>query len=541
MPAGVQTVNIPELLAHSCRAHPEKTYLYYQDQEISYGVFLDNIYRTANWFKRLGLEKGDRVCLILPNCPEFLYMWLGLSLIGGVAVPVNVAYKQQEAAFILRHSECCILAGTSETLRTVEELVPSLHHLQSVVHIGKGPAATAGVLEFSSFMDEEPRPDPTSEPSAKDVACIMYTSGTTGPPKGVMVTHFAYVSCGQGFTRWVELTEHDRLFTCLPLYHANAQYYSTMGSLAAGAGLILVDRFSATRFWNQIRRYGATVFNYIGAMLVILMKQPESPDDRRNPVRVAYGTPALDNDFQDRFERRFDLKLITGYALTECVFGTIQPLRGLRKVKSIGLPRSHPDFENLMKVVDDQGRALPPGETGEIVIKNPAVTPGYFRNPEATEKTLQDGWLHTGDNAYRDEDGYFFFVDRKKDVIRRRGENISSLEIEATLNEHPCILESAVVGVPSELSDEEVKAYVVPVSGMQVNPEDIFAWCEQRLARFKVPRYLEIRDSLPKTPTHRVAKYVLRQEKENPAEGCADRERLSGRSPERRGTACEKL
>jgi len=218
--------------------------------------------------------------------------------------------------------------------------------------------------------------------------------------------------------------------------------------------------------------------------------------------------------------------VLAGYALTECPFGTIQPLQGIRKPKSIGIPRFHPEFQNQIRIVNAQGTELPPGEIGELIIKNPTVTPGYFRDPEETDKIIREGWLHTGDNAYRDEDGYFYFVDRKKDVIRRRGENFSSLEIEEVLNVYPKVLESAVIGVPSELSDEEIKAYVIPKPGERVDAAEIFEWCERRLARFKVPRYLEIRDSLPKTPTHRVEKYRLRQEKKDLTEGCMDREKL---------------
>jgi crotonobetaine/carnitine-CoA ligase len=299
-----------------------------------------------------------------------------------------------------------------------------------------------------------------------------------------------------------------------------------MGSLAAGASLILVNRFSASRFWEQIRRYQATIFNFIGAMIVILMKQPKSPLDEQNTVRVAYGTPALDKEIRERFEARFGLTVLAGYALTECPFGTIQPLGGVRKPKSIGIPRFHPEFRNEIRIVNDQGEELPVGETGELIIRNPTVTPGYFRAPEETQKILRNGWLYTGDNAFRDEDGHFFFVDRKKDVIRRRGENFSSLEIEQVLNAHPKVLESAVIGIPSELSDEEIKAYLIPKTGERIDPGEIFRWCEKRIARFKVPRFLEFRKTLPKTPTHRVEKYKLRQEKKDPAEGCVDREAL---------------
>ncbi len=515
-------MNIPQLIEQACSRNPEKVFLFFEDQAITYRVFQENVYRAANWLIGLGVKKGDRVCLSLPNCPEFLYLWLGLSHIGGIMVPINIAFREKEVAYILRHSECMALVGNRETLAVAGNVRPNLPALEQIITVND--ASDPDMLNFSAFSQADPRRPSLPSPAEDDVSSIMYTSGTTGPPKGVMVTHRAYVCCGQGYTFWAGISERDRLFTCLPLYHANAQYYSTMGSLAAGAGLILVHRFSASRFWDQIRRYDATIFNFIGVMVVILMKQPATALDRDNRVRVAYGTPALAEELQKQFETRFGLTVLAGYALTECPFGTIQPLDGIRKPKSIGQPRFHPDFENEIRIVNDLGEELPPGKTGELIIRNPTVMPGYFRDPAETAKVLKNGWLHTGDNAYRDQDGYFYFVDRKKDVIRRRGENFSSLEIEEVLNAHPKVLESAVIGIPSEFSDEEIKAYIIPRPGETIDPEDIFSWCEARIARFKVPRYLELRETFPKTPTHRVEKYKLRQEKKDLTAGCVDRE-----------------
>ncbi|MFC1798294.1 ATP-dependent acyl-CoA ligase [Thermodesulfobacteriota bacterium] len=518
-------MNIPQLLEHACRKNPQKVFLFFEDQQVTYRMFQENIYKTANWFSKMGIKKGDRVCINLPNCPEFLYIWMGLSHIGGIMVPINVAYKEKEAAYIISHSECKALVGNKETLNTTKHVRGEFPVLKWIVSIDE-KSDSPNVLNFSAFRREASLLSNPADLSADDISSIMYTSGTTGRPKGVMVTHRAYTCCGQGFTFWVNISDRDRLFTCLPLYHANAQYYSTMGSLAAGASLILVNRFSASRFWDQIRRYDATIFNFIGAMIMILIKQPKNPLDSQNNIRVGYGTPALDKEIRDRFETRFGLTALAGYALTECPFGTIQPLEGGRKAKSIGLPRSHPEFENEIRIVDEQDKELPAGCTGELIIRNPTVTPGYFKDPKENQKVLKDGWLYTGDNAYRDEEGHFYFVDRKKDVIRRWGENFSSLEIEQVLNAHPKILESAVIGVPSELSDEEIKAYLIPKPEEAIDPVEIFEWCEKKIARFKVPRYLELRKSFPKTPSHRVEKYKLRQEKKDLTEGCVDREAL---------------
>jgi carnitine-CoA ligase len=325
----------------------------------------------------------------------------------------------------------------------------------------------------------------------------------------------------------MDVKPDDRLFTCLPFFHANAQGYSTMGALTAGASLIVVERFSASKFWEQIRDYKATVFNYIGAMLTILSKQPESEKDRDHCVRAAYGTPALDRKFQDYMEKRFGITFVSGYGLTECGLCIIQPLYGLRKEKSMGLPKQIPGagFVNEIRIVDDNDEEVPRGTVGEIVIKNPAVMKGYYKDAELTKKTMRSGWLHTGDQGWMDEDGYFYFADRKKDVIRRRGENVSSMEVESVINAHPKVLESAVIGVPSDLYDDDVKAYLILKPGETLDPIEIVQWCKERLAYFKVPRYVEFRAEFPKTPTHRVQKYKLKEEKQDSTKDCFDLEK----------------
>jgi crotonobetaine/carnitine-CoA ligase len=332
-----------------------------------------------------------------------------------------------------------------------------------------------------------------------------------------MMTHQYWIINGYGYSYPMQVKPEDRLFTCLPLFHANAQGYSTLGALTAGASLILMERFSAIKFWDQIRYYGATVFNFIGAMLTILSKQPESPRDREHHVRAAYGSPALEKDFQEYMERRFGIAFVSGYGLTECGLCIIQPLDGLRKSGSMGLPKQIPGFGfvNQIKVVDDNAQEVPRGTIGEILIKNPSVTRGYYKDPELTGRVIRDGWLYTGDRAWMDEDGYFFFADRKKDVIRRRGENVSSLEVENVINAHPKVLESAVIGVASEFQDDEVKAFVILKPNETLAPLELIQWCKERLAYFKIPRFIEFRADLPRTPTLRVQKYKLRGEERN--------------------------
>ena len=356
---------------------------------------------------------------------------------------------------------------------------------------------------------------------------LVYTSGTTGNPNGVMVTQKMYVAAGQGFAHWTQASSEDRFFTCLPYFHANTHYYSTMGTLAIGATLVVVDRFSASRFWGQVREARATVVNFIGMMMPILAKQPESPTDKDNSVRLFYGSPANSPEFLQAFQERFDTDLIVGFGMTETCYGTIEGIREERRPGSSGRARQHPDprFQNQVTIVDDQGATVTPGTVGEICIKNPALMQGYWRNDEQTQLSLRDGWLYAGDLARMDEDGFLYFVDRKKDVIRRRGENISSLEVEDVIKRHSGILDCAIIGVPSELGEDEVKAYVVRRPGSSLTPEDVVFWCAEHLAYFKVPRYIELREDLPRTPSLRVRKDLLRRERSDLTLGCFDREK----------------
>ena len=520
-------MTLGELLDRAVAEVPEeKVFADVCGHEISYRRFQRIAARTAAMFQSMGVGKGDRVCLLLPNCPEVLYCWFGLSLLGAIAVPINTAYKRDETAYILNDAEATALVAHESTLAVADEasqLAPSIEHR---LLVGEAGRRTEGWLGLDEALSGAEPVSPNPEVSPDDVSMLVYTSGTTGNPKGVQMTHSMYVAAGQGFAHWTRASPDDRFFTCLPFYHANAQYYSTMGALAVGATLVVVERFSASRFWDEVRRARATVVNFIGMMMQVLAKQPPASDDRRNSVRLFYGSPSFSPEFLSAFEERFDTDVIVGFGMTETCYGAIEGIREPRRAGSSGRARQHPDprFRNEIRVPDDTGRPAGDGVVGEITIRNPAVMPGYWRNEEQTSAALKDGWLHTGDLGWMDEDGFLYFVDRKKDVIRRRGENISSQEVESVIKRHVGVMDCAVIGVPSELGEDEVKAYVVPRAGSDVTPEQIVYWCADSLAYFKVPRYIEMRDDLPRTPSLRVRKDQLRRERYDLTEGCFDRE-----------------
>jgi crotonobetaine/carnitine-CoA ligase len=283
-----------------------------------------------------------------------------------------------------------------------------------------------------------------------------------------------------------------------------------MGSLACGAGLVLVPQFSASGFLDTARRHGATQFNAIGAMLEIIMRQPERPDDADTPLRLCYTGPSPAREWQEAFEQRFGLRVVCGYAMSESPYGLIWP-RGSRPFGTLGVPRQHPTLGtiNEARVVDDIGRDAAADETGELLLRNPVVTPGYWEMPEETAATVVDGWLHTGDLVTVNAAGTYTFVSRKKEVLRRRGENLAPAEVEEAILSHGSVLECAVVGVPSDLSEEEVKAFVVAAPGRTLDFAELHAWTAARLSAFKVPRYWQALDLLPRTPTARVAKHRL--------------------------------
>jgi crotonobetaine/carnitine-CoA ligase len=426
-----------------------------------------------------------------------------------------IAALLQELAGLVRQTRPRLVVTDAELRPAVEQT-------------GALEVVERGVLDVGAVAGDWATPRATHDElpgdvRPEDLLVLIPTSGTTGRSKLVMQTHRAYAMAGEGFPWWMELTSADRLMTSLPLFHVNAPAYSVMGSLSVGAGLVLLPRFSASGFLDAARRHGATEFNAIGAMLEILMRQPERPDDADTTLRLCYTGPSPEREWQEAFERRFGLRIVCGYAMSESPYGLIWR-HGTRPFGTLGSPRQHPRLGvvNEARVVDDDGGEVGIGGTGELLLRNPAVTPGYWEMPEETAAVLVDGWLHTGDLVTVNGDDLYTFVARKKEVIRRRGENLSPAEVEEAVAAHPAVQECAVVGVPSELTEEEVKAFVVLREPVELAQLREFA--AQRLTSFKVPRFWQVVDELPHTPTSRVAKHQLpreRTEEEYDAEGAA--------------------
>ncbi len=489
---------------------PDAPLLIWNDHEVSYREFNDHVNRAARAWHLLGVSRGDRVAFMADNKPEFLYAWLGLAKIGATLVAINTGFKSDETRYLLEHSQstfALVDQAYAEVIRTASADLASLTAVYSLQEGGDFP-------HFGALMAAAEPVAPEVEVQPDDVMSFIYTSGTTGKPKAVMQPQRNFVYTGQAYPVWMGMEKGDRIYACLPLFHINSQAYSTMGAIGARGAIVLAPRFSASKFWRDIKRHRVAVFNFIGAMTLILSKKEEEPDDRDHAVKVAYGVPALPGDVRELLETRYAMKIVSGFGMSETTFGLLEPFDESRRAGAMGFPRHHPDpsvQRTEAKVVDPDGNEVPVGETGELILRGPALMLGYFNDPEKTEEALRDGWLHTGDMARQEADGQFFFVDRIKDIVRRRGENVSSLEVEDVINKHPGVLESAVIGVPSELTDEDLLVFLVPRPGVNLNFAEIGDWAEARLARFKVPRYYQEIDRLPKTPTQKIEKHLLRK------------------------------
>jgi crotonobetaine/carnitine-CoA ligase len=498
-------MSIPRLLRRQAQARADAPFVQCEGVTLSYGEADQRASRAANVLEECGVRRGDNVVLMMANSLGFLDAWFGLTKLGAVMVPVNPALKGESLAHVLRHSEARLAVVDPDARAAVDATRPG-SALERVLISEQAPAEGD---TWTDLVAGASSGDPGHEPEGSDLCSILYTSGTTGLPKGVMLPHHSFVNTGRYFAHDIcGAGSDDRFFTVLPLFHVNAQQLSTMGALVSGVPLVLARRFSATGFWDELRRCGATIFNYIGAMVSILWKQPEGPADRDHRVRLAVGAAAPAEVWRG-FETRFGLTLLEGYGLTETgTVATINPRQAIR-VGSIGRPVRWCD----VRVVDESDTDRPVGESGEIVVRftgGHTGMLGYFREPQATAHAMRGGWFHTGDRGRIDADGYCYFIDRIKDCIRRRGENISSFELEKALAQHPGVLEVAVVGVPSELGEDEVMACVVAQPGVVLDAADFHSWAAGRLAAFQVPRYVRLLPSLPKTETQRTQKYVLR-------------------------------
>ncbi|HUA71247.1 MAG TPA: AMP-binding protein [Solirubrobacteraceae bacterium] len=493
------------ILEQRAAENPDREIVRFRHGALTYRELDDRASRIANAFAGLGLKRGDKVAVLLPNGPEFLASWFGITRAGMIEVPLNVGLRGDLLAYGLNQAQCRAIIVNDEWVGRVDAVAPALETLRHVIVVGNRTTSIA--MPFGELLTA-PAARPSIRVAPEDTAVLLFTSGTTGPSKAVVLSHNANFGLASSTISVMEYGEDEVFFTAFPLYHINAKYTTVLPAMMLDhASAVVHDRFSVSGFWDTCRAEGVTAMNFMGALLLMLSKQPEREDDADNPVQKGFGAPAPPA-IAPSFEERFGVVLLEVYGSTEV--GTVIANRPAnRRFGTCGRPV--PAFE--VEIHDDEGRPLPPGTPGEIVVKprRPhTIIEEYYRMPEATAAAFRDGWFRTGDRGVCDADGWFTFLDRTKDAIRRRGENISSWEVEQVLNDHPAIEETAVIGVPSVLTEEEVLAVVKVRDGVDLPPEAILDHAQERLPHFAVPRYVRFVSELPKNPQQRIQKFLLR-------------------------------
>lgn len=501
---GIETFG--EVVKSQALRFGDRRFVRFETEDLSYMEFHKGGNRVANLLLELGVEKGDRCAVMLQSNSAYLKSWLGIARMGGIEVPINTGLRGDLLAYILNQAQCKVLIIQNEWIDRITQIQDRLTHLERVLVVGE---AQHEFDSFDSLLAQSGEDEVNVEVRPTDPSLILFTSGTTGPSKGAILSHKANFALSKSCIDVMNYREDDRMFTVFPLYHVNARYSTILAALISGSDVVMHNKFSASRFWDICRKEGITTFTYMGTLITILLKQPKRDDDRDHPVRMIQGAPCP-KEIYDEFRERFNIEVTEAYGSTEVGICLANRAESFRK-GSCG--KVIPIFD--VQIHDAEGNPCPPHVPGEIVVrpKEPSIMfSGYFGMEEETVKVFKDLWFHTGDRGKIDEDGYFYFIDRKKDVVRRRGENISSYEVERVLNDHQAVHESAIIGVPSELSEEEVLAVIKLQEGTQLEPEELLSFCENRLPHFAVPRYIRFIKEFPKTHSQRIEKYKLRQE-----------------------------
>ena len=477
--------------------------------------------RLAHTLRDLGVQHGDRIASLLENRAEQVVTFFAALKLGAVQVPINTAYKGE----FLRHqladsgANVFVVQGdfASRAVEVVPQTTPDLSHCITV----DPPDAVIDACATLTWQDalaagtDDPVEGVTVLP--RDLACFIYTAGTTGPSKGCMLPHNYIVSLADQITRTWQRKPDDVIFTPLPLFHFNAISVCVVGSLVVGGSASISRRFSVSNFWPEIKRTGATMVSMLGSPAILIANAEDHPDQAGHKLRLCAAAP-MPPDTDRIWQERFGCKTFSGgYGLTEASLLSMLDAGERNKPGAMGKPNRH-EFE--VKLVDDDDVEVAIGQTGEIVCRPTGpnmMFAGYWNRADATVDAMRNLWFHTGDLGRLDDDGYIYFVDRKKDALRRRGENISSFEMEKVLFGHDDVRDAAVHAVPSPIGEDDVKITVVLVDGAQLSEEELCRWVAERVPFFAIPRYVEFRDDLPRNPVGRVLKYQLRDEGVTPA------------------------
>ena len=504
---------LPEILKRQGARYQDKLLIASPSRPITYVQAPDIAARCAGRLAAAGVKAGDRIVAFMSNSVDFIELWFGAAWLGAVLAPVNTAFRGAQLRHVLSLVDPVLIVTEQDLLAHLSDT-----EIRPTLGIQLWVSDCAEVSDTKHGLRASPLPahaEPIAAYPARpdETAAILFTSGTSGPSKGVVCPHAQFFWWGVLTGEALEVTPDDVLFTVLPFFHTNA-LNTIWQALLAGATYAFERKFSASRFWAQARQAGATVTYLLGAMVHILMKQTPGPDDRAHRVRICL-SPATAGGLVEQFRERFGVRSIDGYGSTETNLVMSNTVNGYVPGT---MGRAVPGFE--VRVVDENDYEVPSGAPGELVVRHSepfSVANGYFGNPAATTAAWRNLWFHTGDRVMCDEQGVYHYLDRIKDAIRRRGENISSWEVEQALLSHPDVENAAVVGVPAEVGEEDVMAFIVPRDACRLQPDGMTRFLEDRLARFAIPRYLEFVDELPMTENGKVKKYMLRARGVSPA------------------------
>ncbi|MDB5869805.1 MAG: uncharacterized protein JWP96_2137 [Polaromonas sp.] len=517
------TDTINAVFRRAVATHGERIYLDVLGECHSYAQTWHQVCRLAGGLRRLRVKPGDTVASLLDNSADAVFAWLAINLVGAISVPVNTAYKGEFLRHQLATAGAAVVLAEADYAERVAAVSAQLPELRTVVYRGLMPDVGDMAQRLQSWPDTLVEGgealDPGVEVQPRDLAMLIYTGGTTGLSKGCMISH--NYACNQA-RQMLRITGRDIdtiTWTPLPVFHSNALLTSLLCNMMVGGRVVLYPRFSVSNFWPDIERSGANDVGLLGSMLTLLAQAPdnEAMARCRGRLRAAFGAP-FPPQLQALWRERFDVgvTVMGGYGLSECAMVTTLPFGTPAAPGSAG--KQDECFD--VRIVDDDDVELPAGTPGEIVVR-PRVPhvmfEGYWKRPEDTLKVMRNQWFHTGDIGKFDMDGFFYFLDRKKDYLRRKGENISSVEVENAFARHPDVHEVAAHAVPSDLGEDELKVTVIRHAGSTLSEEQLFLWSVEQLPYFAVPRYIEFRDTLPRNPVGRLLKYQLRDEGVTPA------------------------
>ena len=503
-------------LAHRLTTDPDGAYLDFEGDAYTAREMDALSTKLAHALAGFGVSKGDRVATLLENTPAQVISFFATLKLGAVQVPINTAYKGE----FLRHqladsgSKVMVVQGDFASRLTIAG-VAELPDLVACVVVGEADEPLAGVSahDWETLLEQAPdAPLPDTEVGPADLACFIYTAGTTGASKGCMLPHNYIVCLADQIARAWGRRPDDIVLTPLPLFHFNAISICVVGTLVVGGSSSIARRFSVSKFWPEVQRTGATMVSLLGSLAILIADAADNPDQVGHHLRLCAAAPippATDEIWRERFGCA---TFSGGYGLTEASLISMLPAGETNKPGAAGKPNDH-EFD--VRLVDDADAEVAVGEIGEILCRPKRADimfSGYWRRPEETVGVLRNLWFHTGDLGRLDDDGFLFFVDRKKDYLRRRGENISSFEMERIFHGHPDIADIAVHSVPSDVSEDEVKVTAVLLADVSLSEEELCRWAVERVPYFAVPRYIEFRDDLPRNPVGRVLKYQLRDE-----------------------------